>query len=598
MKEIWLKTKEFFKKNPASIFTILLILILTGTLISTSMKDGEKIKEVTYLEFEEMVKKEKVKEVTFSPTGGSFTFVDQKKKEYSSSNPRTATFKEDLLKEGIKVTEKSTEPKFSDYVVSLLFSVLQFAIIIGLIIFLFKHIQNSNGKSKEMTNVVEKPTHTFKDIAGNEEAKEEMLFLVDFLKNPELYKDAGAKLPKGVFLYGPPGTGKTLTAKAIAGEAGVSFFSLSGSDFIEKYVGVGASRVRDVFKAARKHAPSIIFIDEIDSVGGNRDDGNSESRQTLNALLSEMDGFEGSEGIIVIGATNRLDDLDPAFVRPGRFDKQIAINLPEQKDRLEILKLHAKNKRFSPLVNWENLSKTTIGLSGAAIATLLNEAAIIATTNKHVEITTEDIDDAFFKMVMKGQKKKNQAERNMDELTLVAWHEAGHALASKMLTGNEVPKVTIISSTSGAGGVTFMLPKKSGLLSKKELRDDIRVLYAGRAAEQILLGEYDLVTTGASQDISQATNKIRAMLLNYGMSERYGMLNPSQLSGNTKSYEDPLFLEEASKLSRDLYNDTYLFLMENKYVLQSIAEALLDKETLTDDDLNRLIKNDKVLVEI
>lgn len=601
MKEKCKKIMEFCKKNPTSVLMGFLLIAILVSFINASIDDKKEPKEVSYITFEKMVKEEKVKEVAFSPNGGSFSFVDKKKKEYSSSNPRSVTFKEDLLKSGIEVKEKSTELKFSDYAKSLLFTIIQFAIIIGLLMFLFKYIQNSSGKSKDISNIVEKPTHTFKDIAGNEEAKEEMLFLVDFLKNPTVYKEAGAKLPKGVIFYGPPGTGKTLTAKAIAGEAGVSFFSIAGSDFIEKFVGVGASRVRDVFKTARKNAPSIIFIDEIDTVGGNRDEANSESKQTLNAILNEMDGFGDGGDVIVIGATNRLEDLDPAFIRPGRFDKQIAINLPDQKDRLAILKVHAANKRFSPLVSWERLSKTTFGLSGAAIATLLNEAAIIATTRKHPEIELEDIDDAYFKMVMKGHKKKNQIDRDVDELTLVAWHEAGHALASKLLTGNEVPKVTIISSTSGAGGVTFMLPKKSMLQSKRDLKNDIRMLYAGRAAEQLLLGEKDLVTTGASQDISQATNKIRAMLLNYGMSEQYGMLNPSLLTGNTRIYEDQSFIHEASELSLVLYNDTFNFLKENKHLLQAIAESLLEKETLTDEDLTRLIEIEserKELVEI
>lgn len=577
---------EWFKKDKVKHITIILIgvLLFLSIVLPMLVPVPPAPKEMSYKKFETMVAKQEVKDVTINLKNPSFTFRDKKSHEYVTANPKTDQFKESLLKADVKVYE--IDPAQNDKWFEIFRSTFGTILVIGVLLYFSKSMYPTNGKQKP-TEI--KPSTTFAHIAGNDEAKEEMEFLVDFLKNPKKYKRMGAKLPKGVIFYGSPGTGKTLTAKAIAGEAGVPFFSASGSDFIEKFVGVGASRVRDLFAEARKKAPCIIFIDELDAVGSNRDLGfNSEQRQTINAILNEMDGFESAEGVVVIGATNRMEDLDPAFIRPGRFDKHIAIALPDMKGRLEILKIHARNKPLAPSVNLEELAKMTIGMSGAYLEAIMNESAILATTRNKEVITQEELDDAFFKLVMKGHKKRSGDERQQDEIKLVAWHEAGHAIATKLLTANEVPKVTIVSSTSGAGGVTFITPKKMGLLSKDEIRNQIKVLYAGRVAEYLLLGSEDKVTTGASQDIKQATRYIADFINEYGMSSTFGMLRLSSL-GNSPLQENPLFVEEAIKLSKHLYEDTVAFLTENKRILQAVAEALIEKESLSEEELETII---------
>jgi ATP-dependent metalloprotease FtsH len=435
------------------------------------------------------------------------------------------------------------------------------------------------------------PGCNFSSVAGCEETKEEMRCLVDFLKNPQRYTDMGAKLPKGIVFYGPPGTGKTLMAKAIAGEADVPFFAVSGSDFIEKYVGVGAKRVRELFSKARKSAPCIIFIDEIDCVGGVRNNESNEERyQTVNALLSEMDGFSGREGIIIIAATNRLDILDEALIRPGRFDRHTAISLPDKKDRQEILKVHARNKKINKDVSLEEIAKLTVGFSGAGLESLLNEAAILAVNHNKTEITREEIDDAFFKIIVKGDKKKNRKDHRQEEVNLVAWHEAGHALVTKLLTDNEVPTVTIIPTTSGFGGATFRTPKKEGLLSKRDLFNDVKITYGGRIAEKIFFGnDYD-ITTGASNDIRVATQQIRRIINDYGMSDTFGMVNLNELAPDKSNQGQ---IEEAIKLSKKLYDETEVLLKFNVAVLKAIAEALIENETLNETELDKIICREK-----
>ena len=426
------------------------------------------------------------------------------------------------------------------------------------------------------------PTVRFTDVEGVEGLKADVFRLVDCLKNPDKYDAIGARTPKGVILYGPPGTGKTLLAKAIAGEAGVPFFSAVGSDFVEMYVGVGAKRVRELYKKARKSAPCIVFIDEIDAVASQRGkDSNSERDQTINALLSELDGFTSKEKIITICATNRLDMLDNAFKRAGRFDLKLAVSLPDKEGRYRILKIHSANKKLSEEVDLEKIAVQCSGFSGAELETLMNEAALTAVGKGHAVIDNDDIDDAFFKIILQGNKKPRKEISEMNRI--VAWHEAGHTLATKLLTEDSVPSVTIVGSSSGAGGVTFRTPKYEGLQSKKYLRSLIGIMYAGRAAEELYQGSNELITNGASQDIQQATSIIKEYLASYGMGD-LGMLDITQLRSD---YGD--IVEEASGLAKEIYTETLQLLMDNLEKLNALAESLLEKETLYEEDIDKIL---------
>ena len=422
---------------------------------------------------------------------------------------------------------------------------------------------------------------TFSEVQGIDELKPDLFRLVDSLKHPAKYKKLGARPTKGLILYGPPGTGKTLIAKAISGEAEVPFFSASGSDFVEKYVGVGAARIRDLFSKARKASPCIVFIDELDAIGGSRGEANNSERdQTINALLTELDGFTASEGILTICATNRLDILDAALTRPGRFDLKIAVNLPDKQARYQILKLHSKGKALAEEVKIDALAKKTNGFSGAELENLLNEAALIGATKDKEQITNEDIDDAFFKIIMNGHKKERVES---DEYAkLVAYHESGHTLATKLLTNDGVPTVTIIQSTSGAGGVTFRAPEDVPLKSKRYLKNLVKVMYAGRAAEELLMESDEDITTGASEDIRQATEIIKQYIAIYGMGNR-GMIDLTQL---TNQFD---MIEEASNMASELYKETLEFLTKNRAGLDRLAQALLDKETLEETEIDLLI---------
>lgn len=607
MKQFWNNTKAWMKKNKITVIIGFIIFLFLSQLL-LSVLNSQEPKKLEYTAFTKMIEEKKVKSVNINLTSSMFTFKDNDDITHKTDNPKRQNFKDELLTKGIEVNE--IDPASGRIAQNMISSIVNIVIWIAVFMFIMQYMQKRMGKSKiqefdfkedEKTSsksnvkndgksIGKSKRTTFKQIAGHNEAKEDMKFLVDFLKNPKKYTDMGAKLPTGAIFYGPPGTGKTLFAKAVAGEAGVPFFAVSGSDFVEKYVGEGASRVRDMFALARKKAPCIIFIDEIDALGGSRDrESHSEQRQTLNAVLKEMDGFDSNEGIIVIGATNRLEDLDTAFIRPGRFDKHIAIDLPDQKSRLEILKIHSSNKHLGSDVNLEELSKMTVGLSGASLEAILNEAAILATTRNRKEISYSDIDDAYFKTIMQGHKKTDGDKRQEDEIRLVSWHEAGHALVAKLLTDKEVPKVTIIPSTSGAGGVAFIVPKKMGLYSKEELINDIKISYAGRAAEYLLLGSEMKVTTGASSDIESATKKIKMMITQVGMSETFGMLNLNDL----KSDNDAI-MEEAVKLSKQLYKETVRLLFEHKETLEAIAEALTEKESLNEEELMEIINYSKI----
>ena len=536
-------------------------------------------KEVKYEEFLKMADKKNVKKIVWSEKKDAFTFYDKDEKPYSTENPKYEDFKKDMLEKGIEVKEISG---LSNYETPIMV-IVQLAMYGVFFVLLFK----TSGIGAGFSDKKEKDAKSdvkFSDVAGLEEVKEDLMTVVDFLKNPDEYKEAGAEIPKGVLLYGPPGTGKTLLAKAVAGEAGVKFKAVSGSDFDEKYVGVGASKMRKLFDDAKNNAPCIIFIDEIDSMGGRRHSKqNSYDRQTLNTLLSEMDGFDGSGGVVVIAATNRIEDLDPALTRPGRFDNHFAVSLPATaKERKVIISLYAGNKKFADDVDMESFAKETMGSSPATIKTVLNEAAIIATRKNKGIITREILDEAWMKQLMEGHLKKNGEKDNVE---LVAWHEAGHALAG-LLMGQDLTKASIIPSTSGAGGATFITPRKLGLFTVKELREQVVMLYSGRNAEAVLAeknGESLGITTGASNDIEKATGIIKKMITEYGMNENFGLLNLEELE-----IKPDVIAKEAVSLSKELCSESYKLMMDNADTLKKIAEALIEKETLTGEEIRKI----------
>ena len=561
---------------------MLMVLIAVGAFngktIIQKFKDNTP-KEVKYEEFLKMADKKNVKKIVWSEKKDAFTFYDKDEKPYSTENPKYEDFKKDMLEKGIEVKEIGGLSNYETPIM-IIVQLAMYGVFFGL---LFK----TSGIGAGLSDRKEKDAKSdvkFSDVAGLEEVKEDLMTVVDFLKNPDEYKEAGAEIPKGVLLYGPPGTGKTLLAKAVAGEAGVKFKAVSGSDFDEKYVGVGASKMRKLFDDAKNNAPCIIFIDEIDSMGGRRHSKqNSYDRQTLNTLLSEMDGFDGSGGVVVIAATNRIEDLDPALTRPGRFDNHFAVSLPATaKERKIIINLYAGNKKFADDVDMESFAKETMGSSPATIKTVLNEAAIIATRKNKGIITREILDEAWMKQLMEGHLKKNGEKDNVE---LVAWHEAGHALAG-LLMGQDLTKASIIPSTSGAGGATFITPRKLGLFTVKELREQVVMLYSGRNAEAVLAeknGEDLGVTTGASNDIEKATGIIKKMITEYGMNENFGLLNLEELE-----IKPDVIAKEAVNLSKELCSESYKLMMDNADTLKKIAEALIEKETLTGEEIRKI----------
>lgn len=484
-------------------------------------------------------------------------------------------------------------------------------IVIIFIVFWFFFMQQSQGgggkmmsfgKSRAKAQIDPNNKKMFEDVAGAEEEKEELREIVDFLKNPKKYIELGARIPKGVLLVGPPGTGKTLLAKAVAGEANAPFFSISGSDFVEMFVGVGASRVRDLFEQAKKNQPSIIFIDEIDAVGRHRGaglgGGHDEREQTLNQLLVEMDGFGANEGIIVLAATNRADILDPALMRPGRFDRQVYVGYPDQKARLAILKVHSKNKPLSKDVDLSVIAKTTYGFTGADLENLLNEAALLAAREDLTEITPHHLDDAMLKVVMGPEKKSREVQEKDKKQT--AYHEAGHAVASKNLeTQDKVHQVSIIPR-GRAGGFTMSLPDHDkAYISKREMIEDIVTMMGGRVAEEMIFGE---INTGASSDIQRATKVATEMVTKYGMSDKLGSRTFGSNEeifigrdyGHAQEYSDAtaaLIDEEIDKIIADAYKQCQELLKAHRDELEAVAQALIEKEVLTGEEFDAVIKS-------
>lgn len=583
--------KKSHRKNTLiGILTIILIVLLAVIPETKLLLKKSYYQEISYTDFLKKVDKNEIKSVVIGNSDNFMAFTSKNKNAkdttgYLVPNPKYSSFKKDLLLKNISVTTTNTNT--INIIIKLIVSLLPIFLIYLLLTKFVNSNMNSNNFKMLSENSFKVPNVKFCDIAGNKEVKEEMHDIIKFLKNPKKYTDRGVVFPKGVLLVGPPGTGKTLTAKAIAGECNVPFINVSGSDFIEMYAGLGAKRVRELFKIARSKAPCIVFIDEIDAIGTKRDGGSNsnEKNQTINALLTQMDGFNSSDGVLVISATNRVDTLDEALIRAGRFDKHIHIPLPESYERLEIIKRYIKDVRISNEVSLETLSKQTIGFSGADINNLINEANFISVSKDKDKIDNKDIDDAFFKILMKGHKKP--LSENEEETKLVAWHETGHTLANLLLpNGDEVNKVTIIPSSSGAGGVTITTPSKMKLVSKDYIETKIKVLYAGRIGEYLLLNDNNKITTGASQDIKQATELIKGYICDYGMNETYGMLNLNDLNINNE-----IIIEEATKLSKKLYNEIYELLKSKINLFEIVVEKLLDKETLTGEEIKKLIQN-------
>ena len=576
-------------------------------------------KETTYSEFLEQLDKKNIKTVEFSSYEMDYTLVKDKapyKVTYYTGIVNDMdlirTLKNAKTSEGKAIEISATVPdNTSTWLVNILSFIIPLVLIWILFGFLMKRMGGgAMGVGKTTAKVyVEKTTGvTFKDVAGQDEAKESLQEVVDFLHNPKKYRDIGAKLPKGALLVGPPGTGKTLLAKAVAGEANVPFFSLAGSDFVEMFVGVGASRVRDLFKEAQKMAPCIIFIDEIDAIGKSRDSryggGNDEREQTLNQLLAEMDGFDASKGILILAATNRPEVLDKALLRPGRFDRRIIVDKPDLKGRLETLKVHSKDVHMDETVDLDVLALATAGLVGSDLANMINEAAINAVKNGRKFVNQSDLFEAFELVAVGGKEKKDRVMSDK-ERKIVSYHEVGHALVSALQKNTEpVQKITIVPRTMGALGYTLQTPEEEKYLeTKDELLAKITTYMAGRAAEVLV---FQSVTSGAANDIEQATKIARAMVTMYGMSDKFGMMclatvENQYLDGRAGLIcgEDTAGMidEEVLDIINHSYDEAMRMLTENREILDHISEYLYEKETITGKEFMKIFREMKGLPE-
>ena len=576
-------------------------------------------KETTYSEFLKQLDNNNVKTVEFSSYEMDYTLVKDKapyKVTYYTGivndKDLISTLKSAKTSEGKAIEISATVPdNTSTWLVNILSFIIPLVLIWILFGFLMKRMGGgAMGVGKTTAKVyVEKTTGvTFKDVAGQDEAKESLQEVVDFLHNPKKYRDIGAKLPKGALLVGPPGTGKTLLAKAVAGEANVPFFSLAGSDFVEMFVGVGASRVRDLFKEAQKMAPCIIFIDEIDAIGKSRDSryggGNDEREQTLNQLLAEMDGFDASKGILILAATNRPEVLDKALLRPGRFDRRIIVDKPDLKGRLETLKVHSKDVHMDETVDLDALALATAGLVGSDLANMINEAAINAVKNGRKFVNQSDLFEAFELVAVGGKEKKDRVMSDK-ERKIVSYHEVGHALVSALQKNTEpVQKITIVPRTMGALGYTLQTPEEEKYLeTKDELLAKITTYMAGRAAEVLV---FQSATSGAANDIEQATKIARAMVTMYGMSDKFGMMclatvENQYLDGRAGLIcgEDTAGMidEEVLDIINRSYDEAMRMLTENREILNHISEYLYEKETITGKEFMKIFREMKGLPE-
>ena len=597
---------------------VFLLLIMLGVFYFVTIAN-QKINNLTYSEFMKALDSSEVTELEVKPRERASIYeVSGKLKNYGKNETFYVRLplSEQVMKKLVTASDKYNfeftavaDPESNSIVIFIANYLPMILILVVGFWFINKQMGGKNGsfdfgKSKAKLSS-DKNKVTFKDVAGLKEEKEEVKELIDFLKNPKKFQKLGARIPKGVLLYGPPGTGKTLLARAVAGEANVPFYYISGSDFVELFVGVGASRVRDMFQQAKRTAPCLIFIDEIDAVGRQRGSGigggHDEREQTLNQLLTEMDGFGENEGIIIIAATNRPDVLDPALLRPGRFDRQVTVNLPDVKGREEILKVHARNKVLADGVNIEALAKRTPGYSGADLENLLNEAALLAVRRNKEAITMSEIDEASDRVLM-GPAKSSKT-RSENDRKLVAYHESGHAVVGIKLKGaNDVQKVTIIPRGS-AGGYNMMIPSEEKICSTKtDLLEQITGLLAGRVAEEVVFGE---ITTGAENDFSKATKIARAMVTEYGMSD----LGPMQLEqqegsvflgrdyNKSRNFSNEVAHEidtEMRKIIDECYKKATKIIKDNRDLLELLATTLLEYETLTKEQIDYLVENGKM----
>ncbi len=624
---------------------LVVVLVTLGTLILAlnvmrMLTNSAESEEVTYTAFLEYIEQDKVEEVNLLSTGEiQFTLREDAQGGnaqngysdygygygfgfglYSQNNPRqyTTILMEDMdtlmsRLEAHGIDGHRTLSDSSEWILNILVGVILPVVLMWILLsLLFRKMGGSGGpmgvgKSNAKVYVQKETGVTFKDVAGEDEAKESLVEVVDFLHNPGKYSKIGARLPKGALLVGPPGTGKTLLAKAVAGEAHVPFFSLTGSDFIELYVGVGASRVRDLFKEATKNAPCIIFIDEIDAIGRSRDSkyggGNEEREQTLNQLLSEMDGFDSSKGILILGATNRPEILDKALLRPGRFDRRIIVDKPDLKGRVEILKVHAKDVRMDESVDLDAIALATSGAVGSDLANMINEAAINAVKEGREYVSQKDLFDAV-EVVLVGKEKKDRI-MSKEERRIVSYHEVGHALISALQKNSEpVQKITIVPRTMGALGYVMQVPEEEKYLNTEaELRDMLVGLVGGRAAEEIV---FDTVTTGAANDIERATGIARNMITRYGMSRKFGLaalatIESQYLEGRAElTCSDATAAEvdaEVVEILRESYEKALEMLRENRDVMDKLAEYLIEKETITGKEFMEIFRREKGIPE-
>ena len=602
--------KQGSNKNHQSILAFLICLLVTLVCLSlfTNMLQDHS-SEITYDKFIDMVEKDQVKEVTLQ--SDTLTIVPKKQTSpYSEITYYTNQVEDEtaLTKrlEGTGIIFKSEPPDAFGEFMSMMLSVLLPTLLLFVLLMFFMRRMNKGGgmmgvgKSRAKAYVQKETGITFKDVAGQDEAKESLQEVVDFLHNPGKYTEIGAKLPKGALLVGPPGTGKTLLAKAVAGEAHVPFFSLSGSEFVEMFVGVGASRVRDLFEEAKKNAPCIVFIDEIDAIGKSRDShyggGNDEREQTLNQLLAEMDGFDTSKGLLILAATNRPEVLDPALLRPGRFDRRVIVDRPDLKGRVDILKVHAKNVLLDDTVDFDAIALATSGAVGSDLANMVNEAAILAVKNGRKAVSQKDLLESV-EVVLVGKEKKDRI-LSPQERKIVSYHEVGHALVSALQKDAEpVQKITIVPRTMGALGYVMQVPEEEKYLNtKKELEAMLVGYLGGRAAEEIV---FDTVTTGASNDIEQATKVARAMITQYGMSEKFGLMGLATqedryLTGRAVlNCGDDTATEvdhEVMALMHRSYEEAKTLLSGHRKALDKIADYLIRKETITGKEFMKIFR--------
>ena len=597
------------------VLALILVITLIAVTVMNNMVRKNQTQELGYEEFVEYLKEGEIDTAKISSNRiyltpkTSSTKLSRFIQYYTVRIPDVDLAERLLDANGVHVVAEDTSTSAS--ILNFLMGwVLPSALMIGLLYMMYRRMGGGGmmgvGKSNAKVYVQKETGVTFADVAGEDEAKESLVEIVDFLHNPQKYSKIGAKLPKGALLVGPPGTGKTLLAKAVAGEAHVPFYSLSGSDFVEMFVGVGASRVRDLFKQAQQSAPCIIFIDEIDAIGRSRDSrmgGNDEREQTLNQLLSEMDGFDSSKGLLVLGATNRPEILDPALLRPGRFDRRVIVDKPDLKGRVNILKVHSKDVRLDETVDFEEIALATSGAVGADLANMMNEAAINAVKNGRQAVSQKDLFEAV-ELVLVGKEKKDRI-LSKEERRIVSYHEVGHALVTALQKDAEpVQKITIVPRTMGALGYVMQVPEEEKYLNtKKELEAMLVVSLAGRAAEELV---FDTVTTGAANDIEQATRIARAMVTQYGMSEKFGLMGLATqenqyLTGRTVlNCGDATAAEidtEVMKMLKNAYAEAKRLLSENREAMDQIAAFLIEKETITGKEFMKIFRQVKGIPE-